>query len=72
MPNSVPIVQPTVGEIARRIGQPLHRVEYLIRSRNIQPTGIAGNVRVFSDEDVERIASELRRIDAERAGPHAI
>ncbi len=72
MPDSAPIVQPTVGEIARRIGQPVHRVEYVIRSRNIQPTGIAGNARVFSDADVERIAGELHRIDAQKGGPHAI
>lgn len=59
---------PTVGEIARRIGYPLHRVEYVIRSREIHPTGRAGNARVFTDMDVARIASELRRIDDERQG----
>ena len=57
---------PTIGEIARRTGEPLHRVEYIIRSRNIQPTGRAGNLRVFTEADVEHIASELRRIDADR------
>ena len=54
---------PTVGEIARRIGRAVHRVEYVIRSRNIVPCGIAGNARVFNDADVERIKSELRRIE---------
>jgi hypothetical protein len=56
----------SVGEIARRTGYPLHRVEYVIRSRRIEPTGRAGNVRVFTDAEVDRIASELRRIDAEK------
>ena len=65
MSQSVPTV-PTVGEIARRIGKPVHRIEYVIRSRGIQPSGRAGNARVFTDADVERIASELRRIDAEK------
>ena len=57
---------PTVGEIARRIGKPIHRVEYIIRARGIQPCGRAGNCRVFTEADVAYIAAELRRIDVER------
>jgi hypothetical protein len=53
----------TVGEIARRLVQPVHRVEYVIRSRKITPISRAGNARVFADADVQRIAGELRRID---------
>ncbi len=59
---------PTVGEVARRTGYPLHKVEYVIRSRNIEPAGRAGTARVFSDAAVERIASELRRIDEAKEG----
>ena len=65
MRASVPSV-PTVGEIARRLGVPLHRVEYIIRARNIGPIGWAGNARVFSEADVAHIAGELRRIDHEK------
>lgn len=61
MPKLIPVV-PTVGEIARRIGQPLHRVEYVIRARGILPAGRAGNARVFTEADVVRIESELQRI----------
>jgi DNA-binding transcriptional MerR regulator len=50
---------PTIGEIARRVGVPQHRVQYVIRARNIVPCGWAGNARVFSEADVERIADEL-------------
>jgi DNA-binding transcriptional MerR regulator len=57
---------PTVGEIARRLGVPVHRVEYVVRSRNIRPGGRAGNCRVFTEEDVVRITAELRQIDARR------
>jgi hypothetical protein len=57
-----------VGEIARRLQEPLHRVEYVIRARGIQPIGTAGNARVFTETAVERIQSELKRIDAERLG----
>jgi len=58
----------TIGEIARRLSVPTHRVEYIIASRGIRPTSRAGNARVFSEADVKFIASELRRIDAEREG----
>jgi hypothetical protein len=59
---------PTVGEIARRLGEPIHRVEYIIRSRGIAPSGWAGNSRVFSEADVQHIASELARIERDRRG----
>ena len=61
-----PVVHATVGEIARRLSEPVHRVEYIISARRVQPAGWAGNARVFSEADVDRIAGELRRIDAEK------
>lgn len=63
--NPVPAML-TVGEIARRTGRPLHRIEYVIRARKIRPSGKAGNAHVFTEADVELIAGELRRIDAEK------
>lgn len=62
--SAQPTVAPTVGEIARRLGESLHRVEYVIRSRNIQPASRAGHVRIFAEADVAHIADELRQIDA--------
>lgn len=59
---------PTVGEIARRLGVPVHKIEYVIRARGITPCGRAGNLRVFSEADVAYIASLLRRIEAEKEG----
>jgi len=56
----------TVGEIARRLGREVHRVEYVIRSRRIRPSGWAGHARVFRDADLEYIAAELQRIARER------
>jgi hypothetical protein len=55
---------PTIGEIARRLGEPVHRIEYVIRARHIRPTGWAGNARVFPEDAVDAIARELRRINA--------
>jgi hypothetical protein len=59
---------PTVGEIARRLAEPVHRIEYILRTRNIRPAGIAGNSRVYAEADVERIAAELQGIDARKDG----
>ena len=67
MSLSVPAA-PTVGEIARRLGVPVHRIEYVIRSRDVRPVSRAGNARVFTDADITYIRSELRRIDEEREG----
>ena len=66
--STKPRIEPTVGEIARRLRESIHRIEYVIRARKIQPSGWAGNARVFTEADVDRIASELRRIDAEKGG----
>lgn len=61
----------TVGEIARRSQTKVHRVEYIIRSRNIQPIGWAGHARVFSSASLSHIESELRRMDTERSNPNS-
>ena len=57
---------PTIGEIARRLSQPIHRIEYIISSRGIEPQCRAGAARVFSEADVDHIAAELRRIDTDK------
>jgi hypothetical protein len=56
----------TIGEIARRTGYPIHRVEYIIQARGIRPNGRAGAYRLFTEEDVEFIVAELQRIDIAR------
>ena len=61
-----PTIMPTVGEIARRLGVPIHRVEYVLRTRDIAPLAMAGNARIYAESDVDRVASELHRIDADR------
>ena len=58
----------TTGAIARRAGEPIHRVQYVVRTRHIKPVAVAGNLRVFSEAQVQRIESELRRIAADRRG----
>jgi hypothetical protein len=53
---------PTVGQIAQRLGVPVHRISYVIDSRGIKPVGWAGNAKVFDEPAVQRIGSELKRI----------
>ena len=62
MTTSAPSM-PTIGEIARRLGATIHRIEYVIRARGIRPCGWAGNARVFDEEAVKAIATELQRIE---------
>ena len=49
----------TVGEIANRLGVPLHRVEYAVLAHDISPVGRAGNARVFDDSALKRIKAAL-------------
>jgi hypothetical protein len=57
----------TIGAIARELDEPLHRVEYAIRTRAIEPEAMAGHIRVFPPETVERVADVLRDIDRQAA-----
>lgn len=56
----------TVGEVARRLGEKIHRIEYMIRSRRIEPSGRAWHARVFNETDLAFIAGELSRIASDR------
>ncbi len=49
----------TTGEISRRLRVPVHRVEYIIATRGIQPAAVAGASRVFDEQAVAAIAREL-------------
>jgi hypothetical protein len=60
--------QLTVGEICKRLGEPIHRVRHVLSTRNIQPHSRAGCAGVYSEADLQHVASELRRIDEERQG----
>ncbi len=59
----------TVGQIAALLDVPLHRVEYVVRSRpHITPRAIAGGARCFSNEAIAQIRHELNAIAARRNG----
>ena len=52
----------TVGDLVKLTGQPIHRVEYLLSSRNITPTQRAGRFRLYGPDTVERIQCEVEKM----------
>lgn len=68
--NQPPPALDTVGRIARRLGVPVHRVQYVVDRKAIPPSAYAGRLRLYSREAVSRIRYELTAIDAKREGVH--
>ena len=66
MSQDVPVAL-TIGEVARQLQVPLHRAEYLVRSRGIQPVARAGNARLFSEADVRQLRSALDQREPDRS-----
>jgi hypothetical protein len=59
----------TPGVIASEIGEPLSRVQYVLRTRtHIQPTATAGRLRLYDRSAVAMVRHELHTIDARRCG----
>ncbi|HCO95919.1 MAG TPA: hypothetical protein DIU00_18610 [Phycisphaerales bacterium] len=59
----------TPGVIARRLGQPLHRVLYVLRTRSyISPVAKAGTLRLYDSDAVSAVEQELVAIDAGNNG----
>lgn len=55
----------TPGVIARQLGEPLHRVTYLLRTRShIRPAARAGRLRLFDHAAVACLRHEVNSIDA--------
>lgn len=57
----------TMGSVAATLGEPIHRVEYVVRTRGIEGYGLAGSQRIFGTEHVEQVAAGLREVDATKA-----
>jgi hypothetical protein len=49
----------TIGVISKLLNCPIHKIEYLIRAREIQPMERAGNLRVFSSDVLDVLKKEL-------------
>ncbi len=68
MTESVPKLA-TIGEVAKLLDVPPHRIEYVLRTRpHIRPRAMAAGVRCFDDDAIAQIRHELNSIDARRCG----
>lgn len=57
----------TPGKIADKLGVPLHRVLYILRTRgHIRPRARAGRLRLYSRDAIAFIRHELNAQDARR------
>lgn len=58
----------TLGKVAQHLQVPVHRVQYVLRSRpHLRPAATAGRLRLFDDQTIEQIAKELQTIDSKGA-----
>lgn len=58
----------TPGVLAADLGEPLHRVQYVLRTRqHIRPTASAGRLRLYDRDALDLVRRELDTIDARRA-----
>jgi len=58
----------TPGQIAEECGEPVHRVLYAIRSRNIEPDGRAGIIRLFGPSKIRTIKKALEETHGTATG----
>lgn len=66
------MTQLTVGDVARRLGEPRNRVEYAIGKAGIQERGRAGILRLFSIDQIPAIEAAVGAIRVRRPSPVAI
>ena len=63
--NAIPKLT-TPGVIAAELGQPIHRILYVLRTRSqISPVARAGTLRLYDRKAVSAVEQELNAIDAE-------
>jgi hypothetical protein len=59
----------TAADIAKRLGQSLHRVRWILATRpHIRPAARAGAVRVYSTAAIALVQDEIDRIEAAGKG----
>ena len=59
----------TVGRIAEELGEPIHRVTYILQTRShIVAVARAGVIRLYDGDAIALIRLELSEIDAKREG----
>ena len=54
------------GGIARELGLPIHRVDYVIQSRRLKPSIVVGGRKLYVRQVLDRVNAEIQQIDSER------
>ncbi|MBV8078444.1 MAG: hypothetical protein JO284_18685 [Planctomycetaceae bacterium] len=55
----------SIGHLSEKFGVPVHKLEFAIKSRKIEPCGWAGNSRIFDEEGAEKVGAALSQIAAD-------
>lgn len=58
----------TLGQLAERLGVPVHRLKYAIEQHGIHPAMRVGILRVWSEDEVPRMRGALARVAKNRRG----
>ena len=56
---STPVLYATVGQISKRLGVEIHKVQYMIKSRGVEPAAKAGNAHIYTEDQVTHLAELL-------------
>lgn len=59
----------TPGRLAEALDVPLHRVQHVLKTRDIRPIARAGTLRLYNKAAVDRVREELDAMDARRGIP---
>lgn len=66
--TSEPTKLRTLGRLAAELGAPIHRVSYILATRqHITPVALAGTLRLYDAQAVAQVRHELNAQDARRA-----
>jgi hypothetical protein len=52
----------TTGDIVKETGEPFHIIEYLLKSRKIEPVQRAGRFRLYRPEVIQQIRVEREQM----------
>jgi hypothetical protein len=68
MPTATAQTLLTTGDLAKRHGVDRDRIDYIVKTRRIEPAALAGHFRLFDEVAQSAIADELAAIRTKREG----
>ena len=52
----------SISGVSKRLNEPVYRLDYAIKTRNIEPAGRLGIVRLFGEQQIVEIQKALQGI----------